>query len=884
MIAARIIAYDGNDWIELDLTEDVKIPINKSIFDILNVNSKTSGYTKTITLPNTEKNSKFFAQAYNINADKLFDVKKGVDVLIYRSNELVFEGAMYLLAINESIERYTYECVCVDKTKDLFDKLSEFTLKDIVPSGTTIYFSQQDIENQSWTNPSTSPNYPVHFVMMDKGYARQNENTNLKNLHPCVFTNWLLEKCCEKVGYTLDTNSIIYNTTDLRFKHFKHLMITGDSSYFELPQSIINGNSLQVNNNTNVQTSNAVDQYGGAVNHKLLADTEILDPGNRWDNINSKLNLNNYSFLVSVDMRGDIELKIMYGSASCATGAPASITVTCSHYLNIHGSYNIASWTNVNHTFTLQYTTGNVATYKTSFAKILQGVAYSQTSPADIYWNVLIGSISASYGLCPAIPAQAIVIQKNSTQIYAYPQSIQGNYSVDLTQILPNMNAADFFKAFIKTFNLFYKIGSDKKVRLEVYDTFFDSTNIIDISKYVDIQNIKQMIVSDYYPRYLYYSFTNDDSYLNKDYKELFKNELYGDYLLDTGFQNKSNKSDYKSIFNYLVPQLADYVEPTNYQLDNLNKKPMDMKPALLYYNGLSVITDPRDSLNVTNDNTINDNTQYFITGMRRPIGSPFWIDKDTNAYTNYLDYAYANDFDLTYGKPKITYYYPPSITQRNIFYSFFYRWIRNFTDKNSVLVETSVAFPIHFPVALNRIYYFDNAYWYLLQVKDWNVNHIELARCVFLKIVDIPQLEFARIPVGGGISIESIEPPYNPTARVLNANSINTNELVVSSIFNSSRTARIGLQIKTYRFDYRMINDGVIINVPTTTIGAQYFVDERFDQVITINLAGNIQAASNQNDNGFIPFPKINTTQNLSITTSSTLTIGVITINLIYI
>lgn len=885
MISAKILAYNGSEWIELDLTEDVKIPINLSIFDILNVTSKTSGYTKTITLPNTDKNSKFFAQAYNINADKLFDTKKGTDVLIYRGNDLVFEGRMYLLAINESVGKYTYECVCVGSDKSFFDELSNYSLKDIVPSGTIINFSKQDIEAQSWTNPNTSSNYPVYFVMMDKGYAYQNENTNLKNLHPCVFVNWLLEKCCEKVGYKLDSSSIVYNTTDLRFKHFNHLMITGDSSYFDLPQSVINGNTLKVSNSADVTTTSSATLYGGAIYHKLIADTEHMDFGNRWNNTTSEIDLNGYSFQISVDMRADIELDIAYIANYCGLSSPASVNATISHYLNIDGNYNIANWSNVTHTFTKISTSGNVVKYRTSFSKILQGVVNSQSAPADVYWNVLIGDLSPFvFGSCNILSISAKINQKTATTIYAYPVGLQGNYSLDLTQILPNMNAAEFFKGIIKTFNLFYKVSSDRKVKLDVYDTFFDSSNIIDISKFVDIQNIKQKIVSDYFPRKFYYSFSNDDSYLNNDYKNIYKNELYGDYTYDTGFQAKSDKKEYKSIFNFLVPQMNNYVELTAYKVSTGSKEPIEIKPALLYYNGLSVVADTRDTLNVTNADTIDATTSYFITGMRRPIGSTFWVDKDTSAYSFYLDYAAAPDYDLVFGAPKLVYYsiVGMNFTQRNTYFSFFYRWNRQFTDANSVIVETDVAFPLHFPVQLNRIYYFDGAYWYLLQIKDWNVNHQQLAKCVFLKIIDIPELIFKFIPIGNSGGVFSGDSLVSPTYRTLQSNKIEANEIAVTSIVSSDRTSSIGLKTKTYTYNASQINSGVTLDIPQTTIGIYYYINNSFDATVSLNLSGNATPVMNGGERGFLAFPKNSTSSQLTI--SGTVTSGDITINLIYI
>ena len=57
---ANIVEY------ELDLYDDVPLPINKSIIDIQNIAERKSDFTKTITLPGTHNNNDIFSNIFII--------------------------------------------------------------------------------------------------------------------------------------------------------------------------------------------------------------------------------------------------------------------------------------------------------------------------------------------------------------------------------------------------------------------------------------------------------------------------------------------------------------------------------------------------------------------------------------------------------------------------------------------------------------------------------------------------------------------------------------------------------------------------------------------------------------------------------------------------
>ena len=51
---------------ELDLYDNVSIPITKSIIDIQNIAERKSDFSKTITLPGTSNNNNIFSNIFNL--------------------------------------------------------------------------------------------------------------------------------------------------------------------------------------------------------------------------------------------------------------------------------------------------------------------------------------------------------------------------------------------------------------------------------------------------------------------------------------------------------------------------------------------------------------------------------------------------------------------------------------------------------------------------------------------------------------------------------------------------------------------------------------------------------------------------------------------------
>ena len=55
----------------LDTFEDVGISLNYKIDDIIEVGTRNTSFSKTISIPGTKKNNRFFKQIFDVNIDNI---------------------------------------------------------------------------------------------------------------------------------------------------------------------------------------------------------------------------------------------------------------------------------------------------------------------------------------------------------------------------------------------------------------------------------------------------------------------------------------------------------------------------------------------------------------------------------------------------------------------------------------------------------------------------------------------------------------------------------------------------------------------------------------------------------------------------------------------
>src|SRR5690606_25134493 len=98
MIDTKIIIelQNTNERAELDLTQDISIPLTYQLFDIYNPALNYFSGSLTVKLPGTQKNNIYFNHIYEINGNINFNPKAKTKVWVYQKGVEIFSGYLFL--------------------------------------------------------------------------------------------------------------------------------------------------------------------------------------------------------------------------------------------------------------------------------------------------------------------------------------------------------------------------------------------------------------------------------------------------------------------------------------------------------------------------------------------------------------------------------------------------------------------------------------------------------------------------------------------------------------------------------------------------------------------------------------------------------------------
>ncbi len=86
-------------YTKLDLTEDNVLPLTFSVADIRDPSKRNTSFSKTITLPGTKDNNKFFKQIYEVGADDSFNANLKVNAVLYTEGQEQLNDKSFLSTI-----------------------------------------------------------------------------------------------------------------------------------------------------------------------------------------------------------------------------------------------------------------------------------------------------------------------------------------------------------------------------------------------------------------------------------------------------------------------------------------------------------------------------------------------------------------------------------------------------------------------------------------------------------------------------------------------------------------------------------------------------------------------------------------------------------------
>jgi hypothetical protein len=791
MILTKI--YINNE--QIDLKEDVSIPLNFNIADIREPEKRSTTWSKTVILPGSTFNNELFSNIWNVNAvinstgttnfSPNFNPNLKAIAEITYNEATQFKGICQLLNVNVT-DKYEieYEVAFFGELQNVYQFFNNKFLRDLdfteLNHKYTLYNQQL-----SWNN-TKDYTYP----MIDYGYGINNQ-FNVTNMFPALFVKTIIDKMFLDAGFTYQSS---FFETDL----FKRLIIpyNGGSS-LKLTNQQVSERTIRVSrNSTQIITLNGVinnnidgfPNWGQVISLPDKITPPNNDAGNLWYDRAGGTDYNRFV----VSKSGTYNLKFncrfnvkhfpssLTATLTSNTVLLGNITITknpislgtiyqtianipvwmkpTSDYVDIDNVFNITATTGTTSSYTVTSgTTSLISTGElsvTSFLNqndIIEVKFYktpgAQSNPASIYTSGTRQNVSST-SYC-----EANILQDSFFAISLADTTIQENDDVEVNSVLPDkIKQSDFFNSIIKAFNLFVDVdkSNTNKLLIEPRPTFYSSGITNDWSQKLDYTKETKIIpLGELNSKTYKFTYKEDTDYFNTNYKTNF-NEIYGERKYD--ILNDFLKGEVLTELIFSPTPLVDTIGHDRviskiYQLDtNGTIKPTQSNIRLLYWGGLK---------------TTNNSWQHIATSGT--------TSRNDFPYAGHLDDVNNPTIDLNFGVPRQVYYTPIKYTANNLYNKYYRDYIEQISDKDSKLF-TGYFLINEFDIQnldFRDTFFFENEYWRLNKIIDYDRVNNQPTKCEFIKLKTLPPyINDNGVTINGGVKDLDSQTPA-PTSRV---------------------------------------------------------------------------------------------------------------------
>ena len=740
----------------VDLSDVSDIAINRSIADIRNPETRSSDFTKTITIPGTPENNKVFNHIFDVARDigqKLqqagipfatnqwqniiqqwqnitttfnsirfypdFDPNKKADVILLVDGMPQISGFIRLTEIIKNNDRREYNCTIHGESANLFTDLENAKLNELDFSEYNHTCNIINIKD-SWDNQIYIDGVQEAFEY-GRGYVwtqvlpkRTILNTDINDWKaddhtPALYAKTIVDKIFATKGYKYTDDSFF--TSD----RFKRLIVPfGNNGLEELGAT---DRLFQAQSTGQTFTSGTTD---------FTVQFSNDSTGGNFDNGN---NYDNTTYEYTVPAGGQFTFYLS-PNATFTPIAPIVSAVELFWRVQLVVNGTIRS-------FQLQRS-DNVSQTSWTFSQPLKfdvnldvGDVVKFVAPQLEFYNGLFLEV---------LPFGTLSI---SSDTYFYNavknEGIKYNETVDFGFFFGDKNTQrDFMISLVRMFNLYVEQTDPKTLRFVPRDDFYDGTNK-DWSQLLDYDQPHEIVPMGELQNNPYvFTYKEGTDYGSKRHKQE-TGRIYGDRTLriDNDFVKSEKKIE------------VDFVSTTLYQKDDKffslasdddGKHTDDLR--ILYYNGLREVP------------------TYFFYDETKPSNP----NVEFYPVTTHLDNPYDMGFDLSFGMPPSSYVplgFPYS--NQNLVNVYYYKTMAEIIDKNSKIFRGYFRItPNEFAnIRFNSLYFFEGQYWRLNKVIDFNPTQEGLTQCEFLLASYYPPSKPNTKPIGVGGS--DTDNPVNP-------------------------------------------------------------------------------------------------------------------------
>lgn len=769
-----IVVAGGTD---LDTYDDLAVSLNYQIDDILDPTKRSTSFSKTIELPGTPKNNKFFKQIFDVNIDNInFNPALRIPGSIRVGDNEVLTGSLQLLKINNDQGAISYEVAIAGDLKSIISSFQEYSLNSLDLSEWDHYRNTDEVI-QSWTYRVKHYGQYQQYGGPGQGYVYPyivNGNSTdiydrveLYDLYPAPYVKTVWDKLFEFTGYT-------YTSKFLNSEYFKKLI---------LPYT---GDSLQIDEEDKEERSLAV----GLTDDRIMIAVEQT-PGSSWYNNSTN------GYYIGLDRKtGEVD----------DDGTPLEFkddsfqwnnygTFTCDKM----GQYDIrfdgklfARHRDPSGNFSVEFNGGNyeylyrLKLRRANGAMMTLDSSHDPNDPNDLYGTQLFQPSSGVHGspwydtgkmLNFLLSAQGVFLNPGD-KVYVefgfrYPNAVKwkgiqerpktsmwlkrshngsfskllvtpssdvsmGGEKIKLSNMMPDIKMKDFFLDIVKMFNLVIADDPTKPGNLiiEPRDDYFKGTQRVkDWSMILDRQSTVNIIpMSELDARIYHLKYSLDDDFYNKSYLEEFKEE-YGELKLSVvnDFSLKTNKLEIGFAPTVNAQQfINDRVAPFFAEKTDTAFKPKRVKPRILFYNGPVPCE------------------EYWLTESA-VVPKTAGIKLTSYPYAGMWEHPIEGIYDLSFG-PQISNYWDFDQAPTGNLYEMFHKsTINNITDINARMMEATFKLTPR-DIAdfdFRDVIFIDGSYWRVNKIKDWNpVGADSLTKVLLYKILDYQNVTPHRIEI----------------------------------------------------------------------------------------------------------------------------------------
>jgi hypothetical protein len=676
---------------ELDLSENIAVPLNLSITDIKEPEKRKRSFSKTLTLEGTSNNMAFFLSAYSldINIEESTNIQftpnLRYDCEFFKNDLRVFKGKFKLNEVKVLNNNYSFDCNLISETVDIFTKLKDKKLNELDWSEydhnltrTNVIKSWSEgiklngVDNRNFgsdTRGYQPKSYGYIYPLVDYGYNMVGNsplNFRINQLYPFIYVKEAIKKTLD---FALEgTNIEVDYTTDFFTNVNMQKLIYGFGG----------GEQLKLNDN---QINDAIVSVSDATKNEV-----IFGVSNGFGRIYNLIKDFNYTVFTQDNNT------INKPTGQVLFNVPSVYTLNFSSDVQLFYSGSGNNQSTIDNTVTV-YVDG-VSTYVYKWKQNFGAKSISFTTDLNlkagqkVYLEFQINARVAVTGVTPSFSLS--VSNTDFTFTASKNVALTDNSPISLNATIPDIKCSEFFKGIL---NLFYAYMSDpiynpvtnkSTIYIDSFINYYEPqenydnwTDLIDESKEITIQS-NSLIEGNIYQ----YTFSEEKDVLNAKYRELV-GIGYGEKQLEIEtWMNGVVK--FELPFNTYVPYKIEnsqliYPIVKDQTTDSNNvttSKPYKGKGMLTFYNGLrsGVVNIYNAEGSATGDWQIKYDFP-MIHHLR-------FKDNLTNFYT------FEPLFDLHFAPRNATFDGIKLVPDVNIFTKYHDKFVNEITSKNSKLVS----------------------------------------------------------------------------------------------------------------------------------------------------------------------------------------------------